>query len=500
MIKKTTICLGLLAALAASSCNEKSTPYEEVISSSAQVKSFSIKANTKVLANLDKVFFTVDLVNYRIFNADSLPYGTDVRKLVPAINVASSSSIELIVSGAKLQRDTTFNYLAHPTDTIDFSGNVILRVVSADQKTTRDYRVDLNVHEMKADSLYWNKTARRPLPTTIATPTAQKTVSYKGEATCLTAGSGKYTIARSSDPGNGDWDIAEVTFPFTPDVNSLTATTSSLYILDSDGNLHSSTDGEGWSACGVRWHSIIGGYTDSVLGIERRADGYYHAQYPAGGNTTRIPDNFPVDGYSALVIYTTEWSNESQAIMAGGYTADGTPTGATWGYDGRKWQEINRAGLPARGGMTLVPYFGYHTDQSAWIVIKASMWLAMGGRDGEGKVHRDVYMSYDCGINWHRADELMQLPDYIPSFADAQGLVFDETLHPRSSGSGWLEMPSRELPVWWRIATPSSRAVTPITEWECPYIYLFGGTDDNGATYPTVWRGVINRLTFQPLQ
>lgn len=325
-------------------------------------------------------------------------------------------------------------------------------------------------------------------------------MSYNGEALCLTAGNGKYTIARTSNPGNGSWDISEVTFPFTPDVNSLTATASSLYILDSDGNLHSSTDGENWSACGVRWHSIIGGYTGSVLGIEQRSDGYYHAQYPASGNATKIPDNFPVDGYSALVIYTTEWSNESQAIMAGGYTADGTPTGATWGYDGKKWMEINRGGLPARGGMTLVPYFGYHTDTSAWIVIKASMWLAMGGRDADGNVHRDVYTSYDCGINWHRADELMQLPDYIPSFADAQGLVFDETLHARSSGSGWIEMPSRELPVWWRIATPASRAVTPISEWECPYIYLFGGTDDNGATYPTVWRGVINRLTFQPLQ
>jgi hypothetical protein len=38
-----------------------------------------------------------------------------------------------------------------------------------------------------------------------------------------------------------------------------------------------------------------------------------------------------------------------------------------------------------------------------------------------------------------------------------------------------------------------------VTEWECPYIYLFGGEDTAGNTFNTIWRGVINRYTFKPI-
>jgi hypothetical protein len=47
---------------------------------------------------------------------------------------------------------------------------------------------------------------------------------------------------------------------------------------------------------------------------------------------------------------------------------------------------------------------------------------------------------------------------------------------------------------------PASRATAPITQWEVPYIYLFGGYDSEGYLYNSVWRGVINRLSFKPLQ
>jgi hypothetical protein len=38
-----------------------------------------------------------------------------------------------------------------------------------------------------------------------------------------------------------------------------------------------------------------------------------------------------------------------------------------------------------------------------------------------------------------------------------------------------------------------------VESWECPYIYLFGGYNDQGALLPYVWRGVYNRLTNYPL-
>jgi hypothetical protein len=43
------------------------------------------------------------------------------------------------------------------------------------------------------------------------------------------------------------------------------------------------------------------------------------------------------------------------------------------------------------------------------------------------------------------------------------------------------------------------RIQSPVISWECPYIYLFGGYNDQGALLPYMWRGVYNRLYFYPV-
>jgi hypothetical protein len=105
-------------------------------------------------------------------------------------------------------------------------------------------------------------------------------------------------------------------------------------------------------------------------------------------------------------------------------------------------------------------------------------------------------------MNWKEADDLLQLPDYVPAMYGSQTLIFSTTMteSARSSLSPWSYYASKELPRYWTITTNSSRATTPITSWDCPYIYMFGGYDANGTLYDTLWRGVINRLTFKPLQ
>lgn len=61
--------------------------------------------------------------------------------------------------------------------------------------------------------------------------------------------------------------------------------------------------------------------------------------------------------------------------------------------------------------------------------------------------------------------------------------------------SAWTEMQTK-LPASMRI---NSRAIKPVTSWECPYIYLIGGVNEYGELNNNIWRGVINRFTFKPL-
>lgn len=129
----------------------------------------------------------------------------------------------------------------------------------------------------------------------------------------------------------------------------------------------------------------------------------------------------------------------------------------------------------------------------------------MGGRSQNGFPRTSLYVSYDRGLNWSLSDTLMCLPPYIPAFYDAQAVVVPEmksAIGSRSLDNEWTSCPAAKIPAWYRIVdamAEDSRVSRPVTEWECPYIYLFGGVNSLGATSNTVWRGVINRLTFCPL-
>lgn len=189
-------------------------------------------------------------------------------------------------------------------------------------------------------------------------------------------------------------------------------------------------------------------------------------------------------------------------IIAGGIDAQGNKVGGTWAYDGNQWAEISMASLPALEAPVIVPYYAYKGDKY-WKMTKQSVLLAFGGISSANRVNPTVYISYDRGVHWATAPDLLQLPQSFQPGAYAQALVFDTTYttgQPAIS-SGWSTPIYPEIPVWSvRVQPTMSRASTPITSWECPYIYLFGGTDASGKLNTKVYRGVINRLAFKPLQ
>ena len=57
-----------------------------------------------------------------------------------------------------------------------------------------------------------------------------------------------------------------VTFPAEPNLRSLTASSNALYVLSTTGDMYKSTDGKSWSATGMKWNHIYGGYGDKIIG------------------------------------------------------------------------------------------------------------------------------------------------------------------------------------------------------------------------------------------
>ena len=483
MIRQLTICLTVVfATIVFAACNDdEPTTSTSTISYNAAVKSFNFAEDDSVVANLDSVFFSIDQKRCLIYNADPLPYGTNVNKLIPVITTMSSVSLAELTVQRVGKSDTVYNYLENSTDTIDFTKPVKLRLVSLDGTSERNYTIQVNVRKQKADTLMWSRAERTPLPSLFDVPNEQHTTATATAVYCLTRYQQQYCLAVSKlnenvDGGLGQWQSQYVTFGFTPDANSFTATDNALYILDSEGNLYFSADGLQWQAAGEKLHYIYGAYHSEIVASRQESDGSWSVGTFPCGIFRALPAGMPYEKTSNSVVYGFEMTPRQQLIVVGGRLLDGSLSQDAWGFDGKAWAKISRRRIPvALHSATLVPYYTVSVAND-WTTTRFATMLLIGGQLEDGSLSRTVYVSSDFGINWSEASEQMQLPEHVPAFYGAQAVVVESTLHA------------------------NSRVSRPIEQWQCPYIYLFGGLNANAATYNTMWRGVISRLTDKPIQ
>lgn len=484
--------------LSLGACNSEASDepdYEPALS--VAVQGFSINPNSKVLANLDSVFFSIDLDHGVIFNADSLPVGTNVTGLVPKIVFpAAVTKAEIEMSGGE-KRTGVVDYKKSPTDSIDFSGDVTLTLATEDDALSRKYRIKVNVHKMVADSLMWDRQAVAPLPALAPQPRHQRTVLMADRVyTLIEEADASFTLATAKHIERNDWERTSLALPFSPDVRSLTACNDALYILATDGSLYSSADGKDWTSCGVSWHRIIGAFGESLLGLNRQNNRMYHDIYPrpAGYVIQEIAADFPTEGMSNFTSFTSKWATDPIGFFTGG-SRDGRPNGDSWAFDGVTWAKISNAPLPPVTDLLMVPYLNYRQTATSWVQTEFSVMLAIGGRLADGRLNKTVYLSYDNGVNWMKGESLLQLPKYIPDLYAADALILTSPMNANIDASWQARSESRPY---------DPRRIKYFIEgndidWDCPYIYMFGGFDAAGTLNPQIWRAVLARLTFAPL-
>ena len=290
----------------------------------------------------------------------------------------------------------------------------------------------------------------------------------------------------ASTPDQSEWSKESVTLPFVPQVQSLVATDDALYMLDADGVLYTSADGHEWSSCGVTWHSVLGAYDDRVLGIVHGDDGYYHDEYPHsdGFTMSAVEEGFPVNHSSGMISTDNKWTIAQQSMIVGGIDSDGKVLNDVWGFDGHRWGKINNVHtnvLPALTDATLFAYYTYKPLKGVRRYGRQETWYLMGGKLADGTLNGDIYLSDTQGITWYKGGTTLSKPSHMPKFYGAQAFVQFETL----TAGGGNHMPRR--------------VVALTNSWECPYIYLFGGFNNQNQLLPYLWRGVYNRLTNAPV-
>lgn len=489
----------LLFSFAACNSTVEDEELEDTTISNVMVTEFSLEKNDKILQNLDSVFFSIDLASSRIYNADSLPKGTVLGKVPVKITTPYVSVAEIRVPGVTTS-DSLINYLDDPKDSVDFShGPVSLKLVALDGVTTKTYTIQINVHRMEPDSLYWNQLAMRRLPDVFAAPRSQRTVEFDGAFYCMMSNGSETALVKSETPDFASYTLADGTIPANINVNTLTVGADALYVLDIDNNLYEYKSGQ-WSDTGAEMSHIYGYYSDKLLGVRRDAEGIFqHTTYPFTEESP-VADDCPITGTSVSMLYATPWAAEPWMLVVGGATASGSLTGSTWAYDGKRWANVSITQMEPRSNVTLFSYYTYSTN-SNWVTKQYPTLFALGGLDKNGRCDNTVYVSRDRGVHWTKGDELLQLPSYIQKVNNAQALVVNTVMGASRSASGWTEYPSLRLPAWWQIETFADSRISHLdTQWNCPFIYLYGGYTASGSLSDTIWRGVINRLSFKPLQ
>lgn len=512
MKKFTTICLtAILAVFFLVQCNstEDYTFYEDMPASVA-VNKFALSADVDILSHLDTIYFSIDLAEGKIFNADSLPYGTPVNKLVPKITMAQTASMMTLIDVDEDGNEESHDYLSNPGDTIDFTQPVRLDVTSGNGLVIGHYTITINVHKVVSDSLVWDEAAKRTLPTTLTHVNNQRTTRTSAGIYCLTTDRTNYCMAFSDDPFADSWTCNDVTLPAGADIETFNSTDDALFVL-ADGELYKSTDGgASWTDTGCRWDYIYGSVDNVLLGNVHDSDGWKYTDYPASAlNGTPMPEYMPVRYTSQLIDFSFPMSSAHQAVMVGGYTSNYNLTGSVWFYDGSAWARVNGNFAKELYGVTIVPFYTYKVSNT-WVATKEAVILAMGGMGHDDEVNNVIYMSHDYGMTWTEADSLMQQPDVVRPFFDAQGFVettvMTDDTRSRSAIASWTpidlgyRLPASAVLAPWTPSAPwSSRAIKPENQWSCPFIYVFGGRDNELELQDQLWRVTISRLTFKPI-
>lgn len=482
------LCIGSLG-----SCNKESNSSNYNIPANLAVKSFSLKADSKN-PGLDSVYFSIDLEHAVIFNADSLRKGTSIDKIVPLITFENAVSEATIIMSGGTTREGEVDFRQNPTDSIDFTGDVWLRVKADNDEIGMTYRIKVNVHKMDADSLFWDNVSYAGVPTRVQNPKEMKTVKLNGKPVSMVEeNDGTFSKVVYESLEDMETSISELTLPFNPEIQSLCASDENSWILDSEGRLWKGDSNlSNWDNTGEMWESLIGTYNESAVGLKKLGDTRVFAQYPLINlNETAIPADFPVRGFSNFVTLENKWTSSPVAFFVGGIQSDGKISDSTWAFDGAEWIRLGYGGIPALEGASVIPYYHFRPSADGKSMIEYEVWMLIGGRESDGSFNRNVYISYNNGVNWTIGTSNMQLPEAIPAMVYCDNIVTEIDKSANFSDA-------------WTKAAQSPRRINywvqgDVITWECPYIYLFGGYSPEGKVYTNIWRGVLGRLTFMPI-
>lgn len=348
--------------------------------------------------------FYIDQINGKIYNPDSLPCGVDAKKLLCSV---SNSSAGLVV--IKKEKSDSLDYFSS-TDSLDFSVDREVQVVSNSGLSVKKYTVHVNVHKEQADSFAWHAT---PICAELKNLQGIKTAAVNGKLLLLgTDGNNTLVYANNGT----QWTKCETNLGhnLAADAYKSLVTKDDYAYISDGGNIVRTNDGKTWD--------IMGTATDVTRLVA--ASRYSLYGYATDGRLMTSKDNgatwavAEIDDELSLMPYgeTTYASVEIE-----GYAKTdrvmlfGTRNAATYPNDKYLtiWGKIDEAAENSENQPWA--YYGVSADNnhaapllSGISAVAYDGGVYMMGQE-EGKAPK-FYKSLDNGITWREDTATVMLP------------------------------------------------------------------------------------------
>lgn len=360
-----------------------------------------------------------------IWNTDSLPAGTDIRKTVTTISSKNSGIITLLRLKKKPTDKDTLDYY-NSADSIDFSTPREFRIFSTDGTYYRRYQVKINVHKQLPDSFVWHRQQMFD-PAQQTTFTAARTYAMGDNVySAASDGTTLTTIWKKNiNDDNAQWVVAvsNMNKVFSPESYKNIAVLGGWMYLLHQGTLFKAQDAQNWQQVATGLDNIkqLAGascrklYALTDNGIASSADGKTWTEEAFED----AKENLPATDISLCALPLKSNKDVERVIIMGSGSTGKT---AVWGKiedssettDSYKWNSYDgesQYALPDMKGLSVMYFDG--------------KLYAIGGEGQNGSTaspYAKLYCSGDQGLTWKKST-LFTLPADMPKDIDPATLT-----------------------------------------------------------------------------
>ena len=422
MIKPKKTLYGLLAVtLLLTSCIKSNDDNSSSLSNDTAIVAFSIgtlnryvsstsstgeETVTKTTVRGSDYKFSIDEEKYCIFNADSLPVGTDVKRVTCSVTTMNNGTVYI-----KSLEDGIF-YLFNTTDSLDFSEPREFKVYASDGSANQTYKVQINVHQEEGDQFCWTQC---PSNEEIASLEAMKSVMLNNDLYVYGLKEGK-TVGYKTKDGSS-WTLLSEIDDKDAYQNMVVIPEYAIYMII-NGSLQKTTDGNIWTELvkDVAVTRLIATSKIELYAFDANNNIVVSRDEGQTWEEDELDESlswFPTEetAYVCVPLKTTEYSD--YILMAGISSAIGD-IASVWRkiveYDiqglADKWvymerTDDNQLALPQLNNVVLLSY-----DDRV---------LAFGVKDNQ---FSPIYQSRDNGITWKKNKQYI-LPEEFKGNVDS---------------------------------------------------------------------------------